>query len=172
MKNLLWIILLLPLTPLFARDKKLGGYVLDRAAFGKIQSYCVDTQNMPPREVKVINQFVARESRPEGLLIQLSWHRLVSCRDGAPDAIVRLEFPHDDFSIFSRHDVNGVLFVFRPGSPSPIYETQEVSIPHLFNGDIDGFDTKVLEHEDLYFVVRILIHDWQKLSENLDAAAF
>ena len=64
MKQWLWIILLLPVSPLVAKDKKLGGYVLDAAAFGEIQSYCVDTHNQPPREVKVINQFLARESRP------------------------------------------------------------------------------------------------------------
>jgi hypothetical protein len=172
MKGWLWIILLLPVSPLFARDKKLGGYVLDAAAFGKIQSYCVDTHNLPPREVKVINQFLSRESRPAGLLARLPWHRLASCREGAPDAIVRLEFPSYHFpTIFSGRDVNGVLFVFRTGSPSPIYETHEVSMTHAFEGDSDGFDTKVLEHDALYYVVRILIHDWQKLSETLSAEA-
>ena len=53
------------------KDQKLGGYVLDATAFRKIQSYCVDTHNQHRRaSVKVINQFVARESRPQGLLAE------------------------------------------------------------------------------------------------------
>ena len=172
MKHWLWIILLLPVSPLIARDKKLGGYVLDAPAFRKIQSYCIDTHNLPPREVLVINQFVARESRPTGLLARLPWHRLATCREGNPDALVRLEFPSDRFpSIFMRREINGVLFVFRAGSPSPIYETREVLMTDAFEGQNEGFATEILEHDALYYVVRILIHDWQKLSETLSAEA-
>jgi hypothetical protein len=173
MKHCLWIILLLPVSPLVARDKKLGGYVLDAAAFGKIQSYCVDTHNLPSLEIKVINQFVAHESRPTGLLARLPWHRVGTCRDGAADALVRLEFPTDHSpTIFTHRGVSGVLLVFKPGSPSPVYETREVLMAHAFDGSYDGFDTAVLEHDALYYVVRILIHDWQRLSENLNAAAY
>ena len=99
MRHWLWIILLLPVSPLIAKDKKLGGYVLDPAAFRKIQTYCVDTHNLPPREVKVINRFVERESKPQGLLSRLPWRRLATCREGAPDAIVRTEFPPDRFEV-------------------------------------------------------------------------
>jgi hypothetical protein len=171
MKHWLWIILLLPVSPLVARDKKLGGYVLDAAAFRKIQSYCIDTHNLPPREVTVFNLFVAHESNPNGLLARLPWHRLATCREGHPDALVRPEFPSDRFpSIFMRRQINGVLFVFRAGSPSPIYETREVLMTDAFEDNNDGFTTEVLEHDALYYVIRILIHDWQKLSELLRAA--
>jgi hypothetical protein len=172
MKHWLWIILLLPVSPLVAKDKKLGGYVLDPAAFRKIQSYCIDTHNLPLREVKVIDLFVARESKPTGLLARLPWHRLSTCREGGPDAIVRTEFPSDHFpSIFMRREINGVLFVFKTGSPSPIYETREVMMTDVFEGNSEGFATEVLEHDALYYVVRILLHDWQKLSETLPPAA-
>jgi len=165
MKHWLWIILLLPVSPLVAKDKKLGGYVLDAAAFGKIQSYCVDTHNQPLREVKVINQFLSRESRPAGLLARLPWRRVATCQEGAPDAIVRLEFPSPRFStVFMRREINGVLFVFRAGSPTPIYETRGVLMTHAFDGDSSGFETQVLEHDALYFAVQMLVHDWQKLS--------
>ena len=172
MKYCLWLILLLPVPSLFPRDKKLGGYVLDSAAFQKIQTYCVDTHNQGPREVTVINQFFSREGRPGGLLSRLPWQRVATCREGAPDAIVRLEFPPDHFStIFSHRDVNGVLLVFRTGSPAPVYETREILITDTFEGNSEGFDTRVLEHDALYYVVRMLIHDWQKISEPLSAAA-
>src|SRR5271169_689729 len=97
MKQWLWVILLLPVSPLVANDKKLGGYVLDPAAFQKVQSYCIDTHSLPSREVKVISQFVARESNPSGLLAKLPWHLLATCREGGADAIVRPEFPLDRF---------------------------------------------------------------------------
>ena len=172
MKQWLWIILLLPVSPLVAKDKKLGGYVLDAAAFGEIQSYCVDTHNQPPREVKVINQFLARESRPSGLLARLPWRRVATCQEVASDAIVRLEFPYCQFpAVFGRRAVNGVLFVFRAGSPTPIYETREVLVADVFESSNDGFDTAVLENNALYYAVRMLIRDWQKLSETLRAAA-
>jgi hypothetical protein len=172
MKHCLWIILLLPALPLFARDKKLGGYVLDASAFQKIQTYCVDTHNLGPREVTVIDQFVSREGRSTGLLARLPWQRLATCKAGRPDALVRLEFPADRFQgMFNRRAINGVLFVFRPGSPTPVYETREILITDAFEGSSEGFDTRVLEHDALYYVVRILLHDWQMVSEPLSAQA-
>ena len=169
MKRWLWIILLLPGSPLFAQHKKLEGYVLDAAAFGKIQSYCVDTHNLPPDQVKVIDHFVLQESKPKGLLTKLPWHRLATCQDAGLDAIVRMEFPHDiSSSHTARNDVKGVLLVFRPSSPSPIYETPAVTIPGRprrnnddeFSGKLIG---DLLEYDALNSVVRILIHDWQRL---------
>jgi len=167
-KYWLWIILLLPGSPLFAQNKKLEGYVLDAAAFGKIQSYCVDTHNLPPDQAKVIDHFVSQESKPKGLLTKLPWHRRATCEDAGLDAIVRMEFPHDfSSSPIIRDDVKGVLLVFRPGSPSPIYETPAVTIPGAPpRNDEDEFSGKligdVLEYDALTSVVRILIHDWQK----------
>ncbi|HXW15473.1 MAG TPA: hypothetical protein VEN79_13270 [Terriglobia bacterium] len=172
MKHWIWIVLLLTVSPLVAKDKKLDGYIMNASAFGSIQSYCVDTHNLPPREVKVINQFLARESKPTGLLTRLPWRRIATCQEGAPDAIVRLEFPDCQFpAIFGRRAANGVLLVFRAGSPSPIYETREVLMADTFEGTSDGFDTAILEHDVLIYVVRMLIHDWQKLSETLRTAA-
>lgn len=171
MKHWVWIILLLPFSPLFAKDMKLEGYVLNAAAFRKIQSYCIDTRNLPPREEKVIEQFVSHESKPAGLLARLPWNRLASCQQGDLDAIVRVEFPYRELpTLVIRHDINGVLLVFRAGSPSPVYEAREVL---MTGGPVDndgGFATDSWENDALYYVVRILIHDWQKLSGTLAAA--
>ena len=163
LKYWLWIILLLSISPLFAKDKKFGGYVLDHAAFRSIQTYCVDTHNQPLREVKVIGQFVSHESQTDGLLARLPWRRFATCQQGGSDATVRLEFRSDRFpSLFTPRAINGVLIVFRTNSPSPIYETREVLMENAFDGSSDGFETEILEHDALYFVVRILIHDWRK----------
>ena len=173
MKRWLWIILLLPVSPLVAKDKKLGGYVLDPAAFRKIQTYCVDTHNLPPREVKVINQFILRESKPSGLLARLPWRRLATCREGDADAIVRPEFPPIVWGVFScAGQSTGCSWYSGQGRPAPIYETRQVLMMHMSDGESNGFETEVLEHDALYFVVRNLIHDWQNLPGTLHAAAF
>jgi len=46
-----------------------------------------------------------------------------------------------------------------------------VLMADTFEGTSDGFDTAILEHDVLIYVVRMLIHDWQKLSETLRTAA-
>lgn len=169
MKHWLWIIPLLPGSTLFAQNKKLEGYVLNAPAFSKIQSYCVDTHNLPPDQARVIHRFVLEQSKSKGLLTKLPWRRRATCEDAGPDAVVRMEFPPvlsaGPFLHFD--DVKGVLLVFRPGSPSPIYETPAATIsgwPRRNNGD--EFSGKIigdlLEYDALNFVVRMLIHDWAK----------
>lgn len=168
MKYWVWIILLLPGAAQCAQRRKLEGYVMDRSAFRNIQSYCVDTHNLPPDQIRVIDHFVRRESKPQGLLSKLPWHRRATCQDASLEAVVRMEFPRDQASSVE-DEVEGVLLVFRPGSPSPIYETPAVSLPgepRRNPAEDDEFAVKlvsgVLEYSVLSSVVRILIHDWQK----------
>ena len=168
MKRWLWMILLVTPAPLFGQDKKFEGFVLNSAAFQKIHSYCVDTHNLPDDQVKVIDRFVAQESKPKGLLAKLPWQRMATCQDAGIDAVVRLEFPHDPlFKESPRSHVQGVLLVFRPGSPSPIYETPAVEIPgRPRQGEDDTFEEKLmadmLEYSAASGAVRMLLHDWQK----------
>ena len=168
MKRWLWMILLVTPSPLFAQNKKFVGFVLNAAAFRKIQFYCVDTHNLPDDQVKVIDHFVVQESKPRGLLTKLPWHRATTCQEAGIDALVRLEFPHESpFARPPRNEVQGVLLVFRPGSPSPIYETPAVTIPgQPRHGEDDPFDVKLvadlLEYSAAGSVVRILIHDWYR----------
>lgn len=165
MKRWLWIILLLPGSPLFAKGKKFEGYVMDAAAFRAIQSYCIDTHNLPPREVKVIDQFILQESKPKGLLTKLPWHLLATCQDGGPEAIARVEFAYNHPPTrINRHDIKGVLLLFRAGSPSPIYETQALPMAGL-NSDLlnPGYTLEEFERNALDSVIRILIHDLQKI---------
>jgi hypothetical protein len=163
----LLILLLLTPWPLWAKNRKLEGFVLNPAAFRKIHSFCVDTHNLPPDQVRVIDRFVFQESKPEGLLTRLPWHRRATCQDADLDAIVRLEFPLDP-PVFLRPDhVEGVLLLFRPGSPSPIYETPAVTVPgHPQRSDDDPFDVKLiaplLEYDAAGSALRILIHDWHR----------
>jgi hypothetical protein len=169
MKRWLLIFLLATPWPLFAQSTKLDGFVMNAPAFRKIQSFCVDTHNLPDDQVKVVDHFVAQESKPKGLLTKLPWHLLATCQDAGVDALVRVEFPHDPlFTPQSRNDVQGVLLVFQKGSPSPIYETPAVTIPgRPRHDDDDSFDVKLigdlLEYSAASSVVRILIHDWQKM---------
>ena len=162
----LWVIPLLSAIPLIAKDKELGGYVLDAATFQGIHTYCIDTHTLPPREVKVIGALISRESRPQGLLARLPWRRLPACQPGVPDAIVRMEFPHSH-SLSITPDVNGMLFVFKPGSPTPIYETREVLTAGGADGDNSPGTVAFLEDEAAAAAVRILIRDWQKVAASI-----
>lgn len=159
----LLIILALSIAPLLAQSGKFQGYVMNAGAFRTVHSFCVDTHNLPPEQISVINRFVSQESRARGLLTRLPWHRRTTCEEAGVDAIVRLEFPHDTTSFVERDDIEGVLLVFRPGSPSPIYETPAVTV---VDGPADEFFcgkliASWLEYNVAANTVRILIHDWQ-----------
>ncbi len=167
MKRWLWVIaLLLPAVP-FAQSRKLQGYIMNPSAFGKIRSFCVDTHNLPPDQVEVIDHFVSVESKPKGLLTRLPWRHLASCQQAGVDALLRLEFPEDSpFSLQPRNDVKGVLLVFQPGRPTPIYETPAVTVAgRPRHSDDDPFDVKtvagLLEYSAADSAVRMLIHDWR-----------
>ena len=59
---------------------------------------------------------------------------------------MRLEFPYCQFpAVFGRRAVNGVLFVFRAGSPTPIYETREVLVADVLESSNDGFIQQFLK---------------------------
>ena len=165
MKHWFWIVVLLSAAPLFGKDTKLGGYVFDAAAFRNIQTYCLDTTNLSPWDEKTVQYYVAHESQPKGLLTKLPWRKLESCADGA-DARLRLEFqPHHFLAQRMRNDVNGVLLVFKPSSPSPIYETREVVMQGDDNNYVDATSSLLSRrHHAVDFSVRALVHDWLKLS--------
>jgi len=162
MRCWLWVILLLCLPPAFAGDSKFGGYVMNAAAFRKIESYCVDTHNLPPEQASVVTNFVWQESKPRGLLTRLPWHRLPSCSEGRPDAIVQVEFPRR--RPLGTTLVSGVLFVFRAGSPTPIYETRPLLVAEGPGSGPSPFELYWLERGTVADAARILIHDWQKFS--------
>jgi hypothetical protein len=164
MRRWRWVILLLSLSPLFAGERKISGYVMDAAAFRRIQSYCVDTHNLPPDQAAVIAHFVLQESEGRGMLTKLPWRRLASCAEH-PDAMVRVEFPYPGpWTVRSPNDVEGVLFVFRDGSPSPIYETRPLLMPGGPGYRVDGSTLRWLRQSVVACVVGALIHDWQGFS--------
>jgi hypothetical protein len=160
MKRLLWLVLLLPGSPLWAKDKKFQGYVMNPAEFQDVHSYCIDTHNLPADQVKVIEQFVSEASKPKGVLAKLPWHRLAACPGGGRHAIVRFEFPHNR-PVSNGYDMKGALLVFRAGAPSPIYETQALPMRYFFIDSRDKLKTEVLERDALDSVVRVLVHDWR-----------
>lgn len=169
MKRFLIFVLLLG-SLLAAQSDKFQGYVMNPAAFRKIQSYCIDTHNLPAEDLRIIQRFVAQESKPKGLFTKLPWRRRVACEAPGVDAVLRMEFPHDSLSPPANPDeVIGALLVFRPGSPSPIYETPGVTVPgaQKRHRDEDEYTARlvgeVLKYSALGSVLRILIHDWQKL---------
>jgi hypothetical protein len=77
----------------------------------------------------VIDQFVARESRPKGLLTKLAWNLSGHCQDTPAHAVMRVEFPYNGAPTkLNNHDIKATLLVFQAGAPSPIYETQALPL--------------------------------------------
>ena len=167
MKRVFWIAWLLPASVLFARDHRLRGYILDGPAFQGIRTYCFDTHNQAPREARVIEHLIFRESRATGLFAQLPWRRIENCQAQEPDAYVRVEFPPSKtLTGFLRRDVNGVLFVLRSSSPSPIYETREVLMGGYADGIYDPPAVEFLERNAAGIAFRAVVHDWREFSES------
>jgi hypothetical protein len=162
MKPWLWIVVLLLGAPLCARDKKFEGYVINPSALREVESYCVDTHNLPADQTRIIERFVSQATKPKGVLAKLPWHRLPRCQESGHHAIVRFEFMHKRPGV-NGYNLEGALLVFRPGSPSPIYETQALPMWYFFADVRDRTTTEFLEQDALDSVSRILVHDWRHL---------
>jgi hypothetical protein len=79
--------------PVAAKQKKSAGEVTDKAAFAKIQSYCVDLTGLEDYETYDVRGFIRRESQAGKLLTKIPWRLDKDCRDSDSDAIVELKFP-------------------------------------------------------------------------------
>ena len=86
----LWLFILAVATalPLAAKDKKSSGEIPDRAAFVKIRTYCVDSED----HTSEVRAFIERESKPKKLLTKLPWKLYVDCREDDPDVVIKVEF--------------------------------------------------------------------------------
>jgi len=76
-----------------AKQKKPAGEMSDRAAFLKVQSYCIDLNSLEDYEKDEVHEFVAKESEPGKLLSRIPWKLEKSCSEGDSDVLVKLEFP-------------------------------------------------------------------------------
>lgn len=167
MNRYLLIVLLLSAAPSFAQREKFQGFVMNLAAFREIQSYCIDTHNLPADDAKIVESFILQESKPNGLFTKLSWRR-VNCGSVGLDASVRLELPRDlSYIPNSRDNITAALLVFRRGLPSPVYETPAVTmIGEPRPGNDDGSAAKLVarpaEYAALSSALRMLIHDWER----------
>lgn len=165
MTRYLAMVLLMGGTAALAQNERYQGYVMNPAAFRHIRAYCVDTHNLPAADARLVENFVAQESRPRGLLAKLPWQQRANCATRSVDARLRLEFPRDSLPPSAGPDeVTAALLVFQPGSPSPIYETPPVAIAASQGTDRDDrFAGKlvgqVMEYSALSSALRMLIHD-------------
>ena len=92
MKTILMIAVLVVALPILARDKKAQGEILKPREFAKVQSYCIDQSGLSGPDRYLVTGFVETESKPKHLLTKMPWRLTMNCRDGDPDASVRLEF--------------------------------------------------------------------------------
>jgi hypothetical protein len=92
MKHWFWLLVMAAALPLLAKGKKPSGDVLDPRSFANIRSYCVDTRDLADNERYQVEGFVDQESKPKKLLTQLPWKLFTDCREGEPDAVIKIEF--------------------------------------------------------------------------------
>lgn len=85
------LLALLAPAPLLAK-KKPTGQIPDPAALARVRSYCVDTSQLAGYEAYDVNGLIETENKPKKLLSKLPWKYLPDCREGDPDAIIRIQF--------------------------------------------------------------------------------
>lgn len=172
-----WFCVLMISIPLAlaATDKKPTGEIPDRAAFARVRSYCVDTQGMPGDAAYAIEGFLETESKPKKLLTKLPWKLLRDCRQGNPDAVIRIEFPFLNSINIRRgplpsepdfYKLKGVMQISDADSARLLYKVQ--AMPLVSGADESVSSTSqplpVLRRDVLYGVFLALIHDVERVS--------
>ncbi len=176
MKSGLWVLIIsLPLA-LGAKDKKPTGEIPDRAALAKIASYCVDTKGLAGDAAYAVKGFIETESKPRKLLTRLPWKLFSDCREGNPDAVIRIDFPFLNSVNIRRgpppsepdfYKIKAVMEITDAGSEQMLYKAQ--AAPLLSGADESISSTSqplpVLRRDALYGVFSTLIQDVERLSK-------
>jgi hypothetical protein len=129
--------------------KKPSGKISDLAAFSRIHSYCVDSDDMPGDEALDLKNFVSAESKPKKLLSKLPWTLAPDCSQGSPDAVIKVEFskyfpvtetkagsptPDNGPAQEEFYKVRAVLRVSPPVSSQVLYEIEAAPLSNSLTG--------------------------------------
>ncbi|HLW78098.1 MAG TPA: hypothetical protein VKU44_00730 [Terriglobia bacterium] len=177
------VLLLAGALPLAAKEehKKPSGEIPDRAAFAKIQSYCIDSCELSDAEAYDVRGFVESESKAKGLLTKLPWKLEPDCRESDPDAVIKVDFPRlrdidvqlgeppdprDQPDPGDYHTV-AVLNISDPDSGRLLYKVQAMPLdnPFLDPGVERGDSPHLQRHNALYNAFGTLIADAKRVSQ-------
>ncbi len=86
------LLLLVISSMLAVTGKALAGQIIDPSALAQIQSYCVDTQNLSGFDRNLVKDFLKAQGKRKHLLTKLRWKLVPDCREGASDAVIKVEF--------------------------------------------------------------------------------
>ncbi len=86
-------LLFFAISSLFAvSGKALAGQIVDPPALAHVRSYCVDTQDLSGFDRNLVKDFLKAQGKRKHLLTKFRWKLVPDCREGASDAVVKLEF--------------------------------------------------------------------------------
>lgn len=182
MRTRTWLLLLLLCLPVFAKEKKTSGQVLDRAALAAVQSYCFETHNLPGNQAYEVRQFIQVESKPRKLLSRIPWKLVPDCRSAPGAAIIAVAFPYlNDIQLGPAGGqanagnpppdegarFKAVLQVTQSGSDLVIYriETMPLDNPSPDPSGLSAEPSQVQRRDALYNAVRALAGDLKLLSK-------
>jgi len=180
MKHCLCIVLLTTVMQLAAKEQKLIGEVSDPAALAAIESYCVDTRQLADDQAYQIRGFLQEESKPHGLLSKLSWKLVPDCREGGPDAMIKVEFPLLKTTAIrlgeppapgelppNLYNIKAVLEVFEGASSKKLYHVQASPLDTREpNSPLSTEDPPVLLYRKaLYGAFWALVEDVKRISK-------
>lgn len=174
------VFLLAAALPLAAKEKKPAGEIPDRAAFAKIQSYCIDSSRLNDAEAYTVRGFIESESKPKHLLTKLPWKLDPDCRESDPDAVVKLDFPRlRDIPIAlgaqdpreqtqpTDYSVIAVIEISAGDSSRLLYKVQATPLdnPTVDSGIERGDSPALQRHNALYNAFMTLVADVKLVSE-------
>ncbi len=90
MKNLLLALITAMLLPIVVSGVDFLGKVEDQQSFGKVRSFCVDTNPLSGSELKDVERFIKKEDKPRRLLGKLGWKYEPDCSNA--DVIIKISF--------------------------------------------------------------------------------
>ena len=174
-------VLLVASAALVAKDKKPSGEIPDRAAFAKIKSYCIESNNLSDAEAYEVQGFIQSESKPKGLLTKLSWKLDPDCRESDPDAVIKVDFPRlrnveVDLGVPPNpldppdpadYRTMAVLQISEPDSSRLLYKVQALprDNPALDSGIERGDSPTLMRRNALYNAFMTLISDAKLVAE-------
>jgi hypothetical protein len=162
------------------KQKKPAGRILDPLAFAHVRSYCVDASDLPENEAYEVNGFVKDQSKPGQLLTKIPWKLYPDCREGNPDAVIKLQFPRMKATSVvlgepprpeevdqNPYRIKAVLQVLDAESSKVLYKNQADPLdPGTVENQGSGGDPPVLQRRDaMYGAFWTLAQDVQRVEQ-------
>ncbi len=89
--ELLLALYLLPCISFAGQEKPPHGDVADAGSLLKVHTFCLDTSQLTPDQLRDLQRFAAQAGKPKGVFTKLHWQRLDSCSSAEATVILTME---------------------------------------------------------------------------------